>query len=405
MSPTPATVTSSLALALCLFGSGCGAGSVDASKAWSGTIDTLASGEIVVRNTDEPLWAPQDAWRVVEELRVGSDTGDEARVFGDIISFDVNVQGQIYVLDFQAQEISIFDSDGSFVRAVGSSGTGPGEFEQAIAVDISRKGEIWVMEMLKGRLSIFDPDGKYLSWEPVGNPGVALRPYLGGFDSMGRYNAIIFSFNESEETQVMGRFDQSLTPLDTIAIPKTTKKRDAFTHVSDNGRASITATIPFQESFQWRRSPMGNLWTLSTGAYELVELAPSGETLRRVTREHEPLQVTEEDRNEARESFRHFISRGGTVDWSRVPTTKPATVSFFCDDKGNLWVKLEAATPGDEGHLFDLFDPGGRYLGEMRLPFSLQSNPEPIVKDGVLYGITTDEFGAPNVVRARIEKS
>ncbi len=260
------------------------------------------------------------------------------------------------------------------------------------------------MEMLKGQLSIFDPDGIYLSWEPVGNPGVALRPYLGGFDAMGRYNAIIFSFHESGDTQAMGRFDQSLTPLDTIAIPKTSKKRDAFRHVSDDGRVSIGATIPFQESLDWRRSPTGNLWTLSTGAYDLVELTPSGETLRRVTREHEPLQVTEEDRNEARESFRRFISGGGTVDWSRVPTTKPATVSFFCDDEGNLWVMLEAATPGDEGHLFDLFDPEGRYLGEIRLPFSLQSDPEPIVQNGILYGITTDELGAPNVVRARIEK-
>ena len=104
MSPTPVTVTSSLALTLFLFGSGCGAGSLDASKAWSGTIDTLASGEIEVRNTDEPLWAPQNAWQVVEEIRIGNDTGDEARIFGDITSFDVDAQGQIYVLDFQAQE-------------------------------------------------------------------------------------------------------------------------------------------------------------------------------------------------------------------------------------------------------------------------------------------------------------
>ena len=65
---------------------------------------------------------------------------------------------------------------------------------------------------------------------------------------------------------------------------------------------------------------------------------------------------------------------------------------------------LEAAIPGDEGRLFDLFDPEGRYLGEIRLPFSLQSDPEPIVQNGILYGITTDELGAPNVVRARIEK-
>lgn len=405
MSPIPATVTCSLALTLFLFGTGCGSGSSDASEAWSGTIDTLASGEIVVRNTDEPLWALEDTWRVVEEIRIGNDTTDEAQIFGDIISFDVDAQGRIFVLDFQTQETSVFDSDGAFVHTVGSRGNGPGEFVQALAVDISRNGEIWIMEMLKGRLSIFDPRGSYLRSEPIGNPGVGLRPYPGGFHFLGHYTTYVVSFHEYGMTPEMHRFDQSLTPLDTIAVPETSFERDAFSHVIDDGRVSIGATIPFQGSFQWRFSPTGNLWTLFTGAYELVELTPSGETLRRVTREHEPLPVTEDDRNEARESFQRFISQGGRVDWSRIPNTKPVTVAFFCDDEGNLWVMREAEAPGDPGHLFDLFDPEGRYLGELRLPFSLQSDPEPIVRNGILYGVTMDELGAPNVVRARIEKS
>lgn len=405
MSRAKSMVTCSIALTLCLIGTGCGSSNFDPNEAWSGTIDTLASGEIVVQNTKDPLWPLEDTWRIVEEIRVGSDTGEEAQIFGDIISFDVDAQGRMFVLDFQTQEVSVFDSDGTFEHTVGSMGTGPGEFEQALSVDISRDGEIWVMEMLKGQLSIFDPNGDYLRTEPVGNPGVGLRPYSGGFDSMGRYNAVIFSFNEIGETFTMGRFDQSLTPIDTIAIPETTVESDEyFRHVSDDGRVSIAEPIPFLGSFEWRFSPTGNLWTLYTKAYELVELASSGKTLRRVTKEHEPVMVTEEDRNAAREEFQWFISRGGTVDWSKIPDTKPVTVSFFCDDEGNLWVKRRAASPEDEGRLFDLFDSEGRYLGELRLPFSLQSNPEPIIRQGILYGITADELGAPNLVRARIEK-
>ena len=89
--------------------------------------------------------------------------------------------------------------------------------------------------------------------------------------------------------------------------------------------------------------------------------------------------------DEVREEFLWFINLGGTVDWTRIPDTKPAVVSFFGGDEGNLCVKREAVVPGDEGRLFDLFDP------------------EPIVRDGKLYGVTTDEHGAPNVMRARIE--
>ena len=44
------------------------------------------------------------------------------------------------MLDFQAQAISIFDSDGAFTHIIGGKGTGPGEFEQALSVDISQNG-------------------------------------------------------------------------------------------------------------------------------------------------------------------------------------------------------------------------------------------------------------------------
>lgn len=48
----------------------CGSGS-DAAGEWSGTMDTLPSGEIVVRNADDPFWTPEEAWSVVEDLRIG----------------------------------------------------------------------------------------------------------------------------------------------------------------------------------------------------------------------------------------------------------------------------------------------------------------------------------------------
>ena len=402
MSPsrTRASWTLAVTIALCI--TCCRPGNFEANEAWSGTIDTLASGELVVRNTDEPLWDEADMWQFVEEIRLGTDADDEAPIFGEIISFDVDAQGRIFILDFQTQEVSVFDSDGEYVRTFGGTGAGPGEFEQALAVDISPNGEIWVMEMLYAQLSIFDTHGSYLRSEPVGNPGIGLTPYSGGFDSMGRYNAVVMFFDEYGESQVMARFDQSLTPLDTIAIPETSVERETFTHVT--ARFSISERIPFQGSFDWRFSPTGNLWTLTTKEYELVELTPLGETLRRVSRDHDPIPVSEEEMDGVREEFQWFINRGGTVDWSRIPDTKPPVVSFFCDDEGNLWVKRQAVMPGDEDRLFDLFDPEGRYLGELRLPFPLHSDPEPIVRDGMLYGVTTDDFGAPNVVRARIDK-
>lgn len=81
---------------------------------------------IVVHNTGEPLWAPGEEWQVVEELRFGSAMSEGPDLFGAIYSFDVDAWGRIFVLDDQAQEVRIFDSDGTFVRTVGKKGEGPG---------------------------------------------------------------------------------------------------------------------------------------------------------------------------------------------------------------------------------------------------------------------------------------
>ena len=69
------SVTFAVALALAFSGllTACGS---DATAHWSGTMDTLSSGEIVVRNTADPLWEPEEAWRVVEELRIGNAMSD-----------------------------------------------------------------------------------------------------------------------------------------------------------------------------------------------------------------------------------------------------------------------------------------------------------------------------------------
>ncbi len=108
--------------------------------------------------------------------------------------------------------------------------------------------------------------------------------------------------------------------------------------------------------------------------------------LRRVYEDHNPVPVSEEEMDDGPEEFQWFINLGRTVDWKRIPDTMPAVVSFISDDESNLWVKREAARPEDEGRLFDLF------------------NPKPIVREGMLCGVTTDDPDAPNVVRPRMEK-
>ena len=390
-----------LAATLTLLLTACGTGS-DAAPGWSGTVDTLPTGEIVVRNTDDPLWTPEQAWRVVEDLRIGNAMSEGPDLFGSIYSFDVDAWGRIFVLDDQAQEVRIFDGGGSFVRTVGRKGEGPGEFTQAGSVDLSRNGEIWVMGLGQGRVSIFDTAGTFLRQERT-DGGFVVKPYPGGFDPMGRYNVLI----PTGGMRTMARFDQSYTPIDTISLPENPDEGEYFENVSEDGSSTMRAGVPFQEYMTWRFSPTGTVWTLLTGRYQLTEMTIDGTVLRTITKDHEPIPVTDEDREQAVENLGWFTSQGGRIDRTKFPGSKPSTVSFFIDDEGNTWVERQvpAAAEDDVGRLFDLFDDAGRYLGTLRLPFELHHTiPEPIVREGVLYGATYDEIGVLYVVRARIVK-
>ena len=363
----------------------------------SGSDSGPVGGGIVVHNPDEPLWAPGEEWRVVEDLRIGSVMSEGPDLFGAVYSFDVDEWGRIFVLDDHAQEVRVFDSDGTFVRTVGKKGEGPGEFTEAVAVDLSRSGEIWVMDMGEGRLSIFDTTGAYLRQERTNTGGWSVRPYPGGFDAMGRYNVLI----QSAGAKRMARFDQSYNPIDTIPIPENPVELEFFE------TPRMSTSVPFQGSMRWRFSPAGTVWTLLTARYELTEMTTAGEVLRTVTKDHEPIPVTDEDRERAIADLEWFTNQGGQIDQAKFPTTMPVTASFFIDDEGNLWVepRVAASEANDKGHLFDLFSAEGSYLGTLRLPFELAwSIPEPVVRGGVLYGVTSDETGVPYMMRARIVK-
>lgn len=376
---------------------GCGEGA--ASPRWSGTVDTLGSGQVVVRNMADPVWQTGNEWQIVEETRIGSMEGEGPDVFGQITVMQVDADGRIWVYDGQVEELRVFDSHGSHIRTIGRKGGGPGEFAQAVSIDLAPDGNVWVMDPSNNRISVFDTAGSYLGAKRVAG-GFVLLPWPGGFDGAGRYYAPVPRPGEGFSIAVI-RHDTALNPIDTLTIPRDPSPGRGFEHRSDNG--SMIAGIPFSPGLRWRLSPAGAVWGMWTGEYRLFELTAAGDTVRTITRAFTPLPVTDEDRAQAREDLKWFTDQGGRADWSRIPDTKPATRDFFLDDEGNVWVE-PMTTDAETGFIRDIFDADGRYLGAVRLPFALASFPVPIVRDGMLYGVTRDDLDVAYIVSGRIVK-
>ena len=86
------------------------------------------------------------------------------------------------------------------------------------------------------------------------------------------------------------------------------------------------------------------------------------------------------------------------------PDVRPAVRGFQVADDGYLWMNPVQADTAIQWRVIEIFDPEGRFLGEVRLPFALMPYPAPVLRRDRIIGVTQDEGGVPYIVRARIER-
>jgi sugar lactone lactonase YvrE len=59
--------------------------------------------------------------------------------------------------------ISVFDKNGKFLRVIGNSGTGPGEFRTPHALEFDSRGQLIVADRHNHRIQILTKDGKFIA--------------------------------------------------------------------------------------------------------------------------------------------------------------------------------------------------------------------------------------------------
>ncbi len=64
-----------------------------------------------------------------------------------------------------------YSSDGTFIKAWGQTGYGPGEFRGSHAIAIDSRGRLFVADRWNNRIQLFDQDGNFLAiWTQFGRP-------------------------------------------------------------------------------------------------------------------------------------------------------------------------------------------------------------------------------------------
>lgn len=359
--------------------------------AWSGLLLTALVG---CQDEAERPDAGQ-AWLFQETLRIGSLEGRGPDVFSSIAALQLDELGRIYILEAQAREVRVFDSTGVFVRAIGSTGRGPGELHTPIGMTWDRDSNLWIVDPGNARYTIFDTAGHHVR-DRQRRIGGYVVPWVGGFTHDGRFWE---SFNRytpgaAEIVGLLG-LNEELVPLDTIVAGPVEEEYYEI-------RPGFRAHVPFTPYLSMAFDVAGSYWIGDPVEYELVRISLSGDTLQRFHRSYDPVRVTAAERDSAWNRLRPYREAGGQVDVSRFADRKPAFGALVADDAGRVWAHIrtanDAAQPPEET-LFDLITPEGEYLGRVRVPMRLELfSPRPLLVDQKIYSVVRDAFGVPYVV-------
>lgn len=82
-------------------------------------------------DVDAALFNEVDSLRLIPVDTVGVLMGDSTEMFGNIFDATILPSGELVVVDILKRCASVFNSRGQFIRQIGRSGSGPGEFQHA----------------------------------------------------------------------------------------------------------------------------------------------------------------------------------------------------------------------------------------------------------------------------------
>ena len=391
-----------IALTLSLLTARCGGeGGRGGGAGWDGSVDTLSTGVVRVTNPARGLWGEEERWRLETDLRIGSlDSGGPDQL-GSVADLAVDESGRIYVLERQAREVRVFGPEGSWLRTFGSQGSGPGELEAPNSLEWGPRGHLWIADFRNRRFEVFDTTGTRVGSHPVEGMGF-------GFGSRWGPDSLLYDFVSVREGDrisrrvirkrlEVGEGDAQLVTTDTLRVPELPEAETVEINLTQGGRRlRMFVPVPLQPMAREELVPGRGWWLSDPGSeYRLARVDLGGDTSLIVERRYESVPVTPEAREEALES----LPEGADLDPDRIPDVHPPLSGMEAAPRGGLWVRRQTA-PDREG--YDLFDPQGRYLGEVATDVALDRFTLEVLGEDALYGVLLDELDVPYVVRLRV---
>jgi hypothetical protein len=383
----------------------------DASPESGLDVERITRGDtLIVRTIGGSVWDTSPA--LVEEIRIGSLDGRDEEMFGVVSRLAPDGRGGVYVFDGRAPALRHYDATGEYTTTFGAEGSGPGEYrDAALGLSVLRDSRVLLYDPRNARINVYAPDGT-----PVDHWMVASGLFT-------QNTMVVDTGGEIYIKTLLGRPEPNRPwPIGLLHLSATGELVDTIPPPQLDGEPE-TAQGTFGVSKAWEMSPLGYLIAGINSSYSF-ELREADGSVVRVEKVHSPVSVQPEERSEweARNEWtRRAQSQFLTAEIPPVPGVKPAYRGFDIGADGEIWVrtytdarKVDVEPPSTQSGgpqppppslswrepiVYDVFDPGGTYFGQVRMPerVSLAAH-----RGTEVWGIMSGEFDELYVVRYRL---
>ena len=333
---------------------------------WKGTIEEI-DGIAVVKNPKEPMHG-EGVFLIEEELSIGEEGEGDEYFFSDVIDIAVDEEGKLYILDMHEAHIKVFDKTGKYIKTIGNKGQGPGEMSIPSSIQITPEDEIAVNDWPARKIHFFALDGKFLHSLSQRNMGFFTDPKI---DNSGNITAS-YMIMDNEVTYVLKKFNSQFKELFPIFSTVLLKYPNLD---------------PFFPQCYWDLIGENNLVWGFAEKYELYIIDSEGKTDKKITREYDPIKITDEEKEKSAEG----LLGGVKLVWNAHHN---AFIYLCVDDEGRIFTRTYEKAHDSAEYYYDVFDQDGKYM--VKIP--LKSRPY-VIKKGKLYTIEEDEEGYQLVKR------
>lgn len=379
---------------------------------------------------------------VTELFTLGKLDGADHEILSGVRGVAFDADGNLHLLDGDNHRVLVFDSEGTFVRSMGTPGEGPGELQFPMAIAVLPDDRIAIYDMARSSISAFRKDGEYDANYLVADRLGASASLYPTADGAVTFTGSQFGMPDPSQgmpdeipesvpaLRLMLADGEQAVEFTRIPAPPMTMRTGGS---GNNVSIRIEAPPRFTPGVRWTGLPDGAIAYADGGGYVVKVVDPSGNELRTMTRGLSERPTSESDRDAARDRLRNQLETGDGVisvsssnnggrtstsfstgareampeseiqsrlDDMQFAETIPVIRGVSTDFDGQLWIERYGEPAGEGTGPIDLVTADGRYLGTLEGV----DVPDAFGPNGLMaYIETDDEWGFEKVVIRRLD--